>query len=177
MDAFDKIEGMSPHVFSMHHPPLHWAEEPHKELPSIVPTDYQVRFAHCLNHQHTVCVTHKFLAVLWHLLVMVSILLSEATCADTRTAVAQEGEVKSKVVCDAGTKICYSSYSDAESGMTFGLALPKNVTDPYDAIIKITAPIANKWAGFSWGGNMVWNPLSVAWANGNSGTISARFAL
>ncbi|KAH3945777.1 hypothetical protein HBH53_141500 [Parastagonospora nodorum] len=91
-------------------------------------------------------------------------------------AVAQEGEVQSKVVCDADTKICYSSYSDAESGMTFGIALPKNVTDPYDAVIKITAPIANTWAGFSWGGNMVWNPLSVAWPNGKSGTISARFA-
>jgi hypothetical protein len=92
-------------------------------------------------------------------------------------AVAQEGEVQSKVVCDAETKICYSSYSDSESGMTFGVALPKNVTDPYDAILKITAPIANTWAGFSWGGNMVWNPLSVAWPNGKSGTISARFAL
>ncbi|KAF2831354.1 cellulose binding iron reductase-like protein [Ophiobolus disseminans] len=91
-------------------------------------------------------------------------------------AIAQEGEAQSKVVCDAATKICYSSYSDADSGMTFAIALPKAPTDPYDAILKITAPIANKWAGFSWGGNMVWNPLSVAWANGKSGTISARFA-
>lgn len=61
--------------------------------------------------------------------------------------------------------------------MSFGIALPKNVTDPYDAIVRITAPIANQWVGFSWGGNMVWNPLSVAWPNGQSGTISARFAL
>lgn len=91
-------------------------------------------------------------------------------------AVAQ-GEAQSTVVFDAETKISYSSYSDAESGMTFGVALPKNVSDPYDAIIRITAPLANQWAGFSWGGNMVWNPLSVAWPNGKSGTISARFAL
>ena len=95
----------------------------------------------------------------------------------TTTAFAQDGKPASSKVCDKATKICYSSYSDKDSGMTFGIALPKNVTDPYDAIIKITAPIANKWAGFSWGGNMVWNPLSVAWANGKSGTISARFAL
>jgi hypothetical protein len=61
--------------------------------------------------------------------------------------------------------------------MAFAVALPKNVTDPYDAIIRITAPVANRWAGFLWGGTMVWNPLSIAWANGNSGTISARFAL
>jgi hypothetical protein len=115
--------------------------------------------------------------VLLHLLVMVGILASYANCANWKIAVAQEGEVQSKVVCDGDTKICYSSYSDAESGMTFGLALPKNVTDPYDVILKITAPIANKWTGFSWGGNMVWNPLSVAWPNGKSGTISARFAL
>jgi hypothetical protein len=93
------------------------------------------------------------------------------------TAALAQGEAQSKVVCDAKTKICYSSYSDAESGMTFGVALPENVTDPYDAIIKITAPINNKWGGFSWGGNMVWNPLTLAWANGKSGVASARFAL
>ncbi|KAF2869417.1 hypothetical protein BDV95DRAFT_99165 [Massariosphaeria phaeospora] len=91
-------------------------------------------------------------------------------------ALAQEGEVASKVVCDAATKICYSSYSDAGSGMTFGIALPKNVTAPYDAIIKITAPVENTWVGFAWGGQMVWNPLTVAWANGKSATVSARFA-
>ncbi|KAF1840607.1 iron reductase domain protein [Cucurbitaria berberidis CBS 394.84] len=89
---------------------------------------------------------------------------------------AQEGEVKSTVVYDAETKISYSSYSNPESGTTFGIALPKNVTDPYDAIIRITAPIANGWTGFAWGGGMVWNPLSVAWPNGKSATISARFA-
>ena len=115
--------------------------------------------------------------MLLHWLVMVSNAVSCVDVAKQRTAAAQEGEVQSKVVCDAATKICYSSYSDAESGMTFGIALPKNVTDPYDAILKVTAPIANKWAGFSWGGTMVWNPLSVSWANGKSGTISARFAL
>lgn len=98
-------------------------------------------------------------------------------CTNDPIAVAQEGEVQSKVVCDAETKIFYASYLDAEAGMTFGIALPKNVTDPYDAILKITASIANTWAGFSWGGNMVWNPLGVAWPNGKSGTTSARFAL
>jgi hypothetical protein len=115
--------------------------------------------------------------VLLHLLAMVGIITSSVNRADRSVAVAQEGEVQSKVVCDTETKICYSSYSDTESGMTFGVALPKNVTDPYDVILKITAPVANRWAGFSWGGNMVWNPLSVAWPNGKSGTISARFAL
>jgi len=60
--------------------------------------------------------------------------------------------------------------------MTFGIALPKTVKDPYNAIIRITAPVANKWAGFAWGGTMVWNPLTIAWANGKSGVASARFA-
>ncbi|KAI2477094.1 CDH-cyt domain containing protein [Pyrenophora tritici-repentis] len=88
-----------------------------------------------------------------------------------------QGEAQSTVVYDAETKITYSSYTDPGTGMTFGVALPKNVTDPYDAIIRITAPFANRWVGFSWGGDMVWNPLSVSWPNGQSGTISARFAL
>ena len=87
-----------------------------------------------------------------------------------------QGEVQSTVVCDAKTKICYSSYTNAESGLTFGVALPKTVTDPYDAIIKITAPVTTTWAGFAWGGQMAWDPLTVAWPNGNSGVASARFA-
>jgi hypothetical protein len=132
---------------------------------------------HLSTSKTPTCVTLRFWVVLLHLQVMVSFPASSITCTDNSTAVAQEGEVQSKVVCDADTKICYSSYSDTESGMTFGIALPKNVTDPYDVILKVTAPIANKWAGFSWGGNMVWNPLSVSWPNGKSGTISARFAL
>jgi hypothetical protein len=61
--------------------------------------------------------------------------------------------------------------------MYFGIALPKNPVDPYDAIIKIVAPVAHYWAGFAWGGTMVWNPLSVAWQNNQTTTISSRFAL
>lgn len=94
----------------------------------------------------------------------------------TLLVVIAQGEVSSKVVCDAETKICYSSYSNAASGLTFGVALPKTVTDPYDAIIRITAPINHTWAGFAWAGQMVWNPLTIAWPNGNSGVASARFA-
>ncbi|KAF2663046.1 iron reductase domain protein [Lophiostoma macrostomum CBS 122681] len=82
----------------------------------------------------------------------------------------------SKVDCEKSTGICYSGYQDTTSGMYFGIALPKNPVDPYDAIIKIVAPVAHYWAGFSWGGTMVWNPLSVAWRNNQTTTISSRFA-
>jgi hypothetical protein len=92
-------------------------------------------------------------------------------------AVIAQGEVESKIVCDAETKICYSSYTNAASGLTFGVALPKTTSDPYDAVIKVTAPIGTAWAGFAWGGQMVWNPLTVVWPNGSSGVASARFAL
>ncbi|KAE8442321.1 hypothetical protein EG329_003454 [Mollisiaceae sp. DMI_Dod_QoI] len=82
----------------------------------------------------------------------------------------------SKPSCDSVTKICFSSYTAPENGITFGVALPMNVSDPYDAIISITAPVSVTWAGFSWGGTMVFNPLTVAWPNGKSGIASARFA-
>jgi hypothetical protein len=84
----------------------------------------------------------------------------------------------SKVVYDPITHISYSSYTSSETGITFGVALPMNVSDPYDAIISITAPIANvTWAGFAWAGTMVWNPLTVAWPNGKTTVVSSRFAL
>ncbi|PMD35890.1 iron reductase domain protein [Hyaloscypha variabilis F] len=83
----------------------------------------------------------------------------------------------SKVVYDPITHISYSSYTSSETGITFGVALPMNVSDPYDAIISITAPIANvTWAGFAWAGTMVWNPLTVAWPNGKTTVVSSRFA-
>lgn len=82
----------------------------------------------------------------------------------------------STVACDSLTKICYSSYFSTSTGIRFGIALPMNVSDAYDAIISITAPIATTWAGFAWGGTMVFNPLTVAWPNGKSGTVSSRFA-
>jgi hypothetical protein len=84
-------------------------------------------------------------------------------------------EPVSSVSCDSETKICYSGYTN-EAGIYIGIALPKDPVDPYDAVLKITAPKDRYWVGFAWGGNMVWNPLSVAWQNGDSATISSRFA-
>lgn len=52
-----------------------------------------------------------------------------------------------------------------------------NVTEPYDAIISLTAPLATTWAGFAWGGTMVFNPLTVGWPNGKTSVVSSRFAL
>ncbi|KAH8595286.1 hypothetical protein B0O99DRAFT_652353 [Bisporella sp. PMI_857] len=82
----------------------------------------------------------------------------------------------STIVTDPVTRITYSSYLSPETGIRFGIALPTNVTAPYDSIISITAPVASTWVGFCWGGTMVFNPLTVAWANGNSATISSRMA-
>ncbi|KAK0105138.1 hypothetical protein ONS96_004540 [Cadophora gregata f. sp. sojae] len=86
-------------------------------------------------------------------------------------------QVDSKTACDAVTNICYSTYLARESGISIGIALPMNVSDPYDAIISISAPLATTWAGFAWGGTMVFNPLTVGWANGNTAVVSSRFAL
>lgn len=88
-----------------------------------------------------------------------------------------EGLAQSVASCDSVTKICFSSYTASENGVTFGIALPQNVTDPYDAVISITAPVSVTWAGFSWGGTMVFNPLTAAWANGKTAVASSRFAL
>ncbi|KAF1999420.1 iron reductase domain protein [Amniculicola lignicola CBS 123094] len=91
------------------------------------------------------------------------------------TVLAQEDPVDSKLVCDA-SNFCFSTYTDAGSGLSFGIALPSKVQDPYDAVISITSPVKHYWTGFAWGGNMVWNPLTLAWANGKTTTVSSRFA-
>jgi Cytochrome domain of cellobiose dehydrogenase len=91
-----------------------------------------------------------------------------------RTVCAQ---ADSKMVHDSLTGITFSAYTSIDTGITFGVALPMNVSGPYDAIISITAPVSNTtWAGFAWGGTMVWNPLTVAWPNGKTTVASSRFA-
>ena len=86
-------------------------------------------------------------------------------------------QADSKMTKDALTGITYSTYT-TPVGITYSIALPMNVSDPFDAIISITAPVANAtWAGFGWGGTMVWNPLLVGWPNGKTSVASSRFAL
>ncbi|KAH9222029.1 hypothetical protein DL95DRAFT_432325 [Leptodontidium sp. 2 PMI_412] len=46
------------------------------------------------------------------------------------------------------------------------------VAAPSDAIIHIVAPIEYGWAAFSWGGTMVWNPLTMGWSNGTGAVCS-----
>jgi hypothetical protein len=92
-----------------------------------------------------------------------------------RTVYAQ---ADSKRVHDSLTGITFSAYISGDTGITFSVTLPMNVSDPYDAIISITAPVSNTtWAGFAWGGAMVWTPLTVAWANGKTTVASPCFAL
>ncbi len=79
--------------------------------------------------------------------------------------------------CDTAAGICFSTYTDATTGISVGISLPQNVTDPYDAIVKVVSPVTNTWVGFSWGGTMTWNPLSVAWPNAKTAVVSSRFAL
>jgi glucose/arabinose dehydrogenase len=90
-------------------------------------------------------------------------------------AFAQEAP-QSKRVVDSATGITYQSYTDAATGITVGIALPQDVSGPYDAIVSIESPKTNTWVGFAWGGTMAWNPLSVAWPNGKTSVVSSRFA-
>ena len=86
-------------------------------------------------------------------------------------------QATSTTYCDSVTQICFQSYTSPESQITVRVALPVDVTVPYDAIVQIVAPKTVPWAGFAWGGTMVFNPLTVAWANGASTVPSSRFAL
>ncbi|KAF2277456.1 cellulose binding iron reductase-like protein [Westerdykella ornata] len=107
---------------------------------------------------------------------MRSLLVVGSALALSGQALAQEGKPVSKVSCDPETKICFSGYKDPESDIYIGIALPKNPVDPYDAVITITSPVKHYWVGFAWGGQMVWNPLTVAWKNDKTTTVSSRFA-
>ncbi|KAI5860899.1 putative iron reductase domain protein [Durotheca rogersii] len=78
---------------------------------------------------------------------------------------------------DADTGITFQSYTSAE-GITYRLALPENATDEagYDVILQVVAPVELGWAGWAWGGAMVYNPLTIVWHDGNTVHHSPRQA-
>lgn len=78
--------------------------------------------------------------------------------------------------CDASTTICYAEYLSPEK-IAFRVAIPQSATaGNFDVLLQIQAPKSTGWAGLAWGGIMVNNPLTVAWANGNKTVVSSRSA-
>jgi len=79
-------------------------------------------------------------------------------------------------VCDAATTVCYSEYT-SPGGVSYRIAIPDTATaGNFDVLLQIVAPKAAGWAGLAWGGVMVNNPLTVAWANGANTVVTSRSA-
>ncbi|KAK3314563.1 hypothetical protein B0H66DRAFT_627164 [Apodospora peruviana] len=88
----------------------------------------------------------------------------------------QEARSVAAKVCDAATTVCYSEYT-SPGGVSYRIAIPDTATaGNFDVLLQIVAPKAVGWAGIAWGGVMVNNPLTVAWANGASAMVSSRLA-
>jgi hypothetical protein len=78
--------------------------------------------------------------------------------------------------CDAASTICYAEFTSTNN-IAFRIAIPDTATSaPFDVLLQIVAPKATGWAGVAWGGQMTYNPLTVAWPNTNTVTVSSRRA-
>ncbi|KAK3335256.1 hypothetical protein B0T19DRAFT_470556 [Cercophora scortea] len=78
--------------------------------------------------------------------------------------------------CDAKSSVCYLEVSTTPLYPIFRIAIPDVTSTTFDTLLQIVAPVSLGWAGFSWGGGMTLNPLTVAWPNGNKATVSSRWA-
>ena len=87
-----------------------------------------------------------------------------------------EPPADSVVYTDPRTGFTFSSYRN-DFGIEYHVALPDTDKKPYDAIVQIVAPLETGWTGLAWGGTMTYNPLTIAWKNGNSVMLSSRMAL
>ncbi|KAK4159885.1 hypothetical protein QBC43DRAFT_220959 [Cladorrhinum sp. PSN259] len=78
---------------------------------------------------------------------------------------------------DPATNVTYSEYVTPEK-IAIRIAIPDTATQdaPYDVLLQLQAPKAVGWAGIAWGGSMVNNPLTVAWASGTRAILSSRRA-
>lgn len=78
--------------------------------------------------------------------------------------------------CSPTTQLCYNQYTTA-GGSSFRIAISDDSVGPnYDIAVQLIAPRSSGWVGLSWGGSMSQSPLSVAWPNGQSVTLSSRWA-
>ncbi|KAF2110506.1 hypothetical protein BDV96DRAFT_604070 [Lophiotrema nucula] len=86
-----------------------------------------------------------------------------------------------------------AAYYDSETGFTFSeykvaytltsnvvvrIAAPSTATSgsAYPVVLQVVVPNGVGWGGIAWAGNMIKNPLTVAWANGNAAVLSSRWA-
>lgn len=74
---------------------------------------------------------------------------------------------------DAG--LTYKDFSSS-NGIVYRVAIPDVTAAPFDVALQIVAPKAVGWAGLAWGGSMLNNPLTVAYPNGDTVTVSSRVA-
>jgi len=66
--------------------------------------------------------------------------------------------------------------STVGDGINVSIAIPDVDEGPFDILVKIAAPAKAGWAAVAWGGQMLRNPLSVAWPNEDGAIVSSRWA-
>ncbi|POS74168.1 hypothetical protein DHEL01_v207435 [Diaporthe helianthi] len=81
---------------------------------------------------------------------------------------------------DSETGFTFSQYNanykyNSPDVISFRTAVPNLASAPYDIVLQVTAKKDVGWLGVAWGGTMLNNPLTVAWPNGNSVTVSSRW--
>jgi len=86
-------------------------------------------------------------------------------------------EPDSSVYKDPDTGLTFASYA-ADRGMIFRVALPDKIPEDlvYDAVLQMIAPVDIGWVGWAWAGTMTYNPLAIAWQNGDEIVLSSRIA-
>ncbi|OTB01763.1 putative iron reductase domain protein [Hypoxylon sp. CI-4A] len=100
-----------------------------------------------------------------------AVLASRGIAAPVSAAAAADGQY-----CDEPTGVCYSEITVGVAPITWRIAIPAVEQGPFDILLQVVAPKRVGWAGIAWGGGMLYNPISLAWANGNSTVPSTRFA-
>lgn len=105
------------------------------------------------------------------------------------TVIGISNETLTSSVASAADSIVFR---DSETGFTFSqynanykynspdvisirTAVPNPASTPYDIVLQVIAKKDVGWLGIAWGGTMLNNPLTMAWANGNSVTVSSRW--
>ncbi|KAI1376862.1 putative iron reductase domain protein [Hypoxylon crocopeplum] len=78
--------------------------------------------------------------------------------------------------CEEDTGVCYSEVTVGVAPITWRIAIPSVEQGPFDVLLQVVAPKTVGWAGLAWGGGMLYNPITLGWANGNNTVGAARFA-
>jgi len=113
----------------------------------------------------------------WKHLTIWALSSAQVLTVSARTLDPAKRQATTAKYCPDDGEICFSEWVEPASSIIYRVAIPDVASAPFDLFFQLVAPKDKAgWAAVGWGGRMNYNPLTVAWPNGDSVVVSSRWS-